>query len=98
MDTIIVGCVIDGMLFDVGDALPVKKVYMITVVPPLNLTPYEGKKIRVPGKLTPGDRFQPDLEKGIEVLGACDQDAGRSTPSTAPGLRDQGCRNLAENG
>lgn len=35
VDTIIVGCVIDGMLFDVGDALPVTKVYMITVIPSL---------------------------------------------------------------
>jgi hypothetical protein len=38
---------------------------MITVDPALNLTPYEGKKIRLRGKLTPGDRLQPDLEKDI---------------------------------
>jgi tetratricopeptide (TPR) repeat protein len=74
VDIIIVGCVIDGMLFDAGDSLPVKKVYMITVVPALNLTPYEGKMIRLRGKLTPGDRFHPDLEKGIAVLEACEQE------------------------
>jgi hypothetical protein len=74
VDTMIVGGVIDGMLFDVGDSLPVKKAYLITVVPPVNLTPYEGKKIRWRGKLTPGDRFQPNSAKGIEVLGTCDQE------------------------
>jgi hypothetical protein len=74
VDTIIVGGVIDGMLFDVGDSLPVKKAYLISVVPPVNLTHFEGKKIRWRGKLTPGDRFQPDSKKGIEVLGPCDQE------------------------
>ena len=97
VDTIIVGGVIDGMLFDVGDSLPVKKVYMITVVPALNLTPYEGKKIRWRGKLTPGDRFQPDSEKGIEVLGPCDQETRAAIRQrTAPGLPYQGRRNGRE--
>jgi len=97
VDTIIVGCVIDGMLFDVGDSLPVKKVYMITVVPALNLTPYEGKKIRVQGKLTPGDRFQPDLDKGIEVLGACEQETQAVIRKELPQAYRTRAEEMAEN-
>lgn len=97
VDTIIVGCVIDGMLFDVGDSLPVKKVYMITVVPSLNLTPYEGKKIRWRGKLTPGDRFQPDSEKGIEVLGSCDQETRAVIRQELPQAYRTRAEEMAEN-
>ena len=97
VDTIIVGCVIDGMLFDVGDSLPVKKVYMITVVPALNLTPYEGKKIRLRGKLSPADRFQPDLEKGIEVLGACDQETRAVIRKELPQAYSTKAEEMAEN-
>ena len=95
--TIIVGCVIDGMLFDVGDSLPVKKVYMITVVPPLNLTPYEGKKIRLQGKLSPADRFNPDLEKGVEVLGACDQEVRAVIRKELPQAYSTRAEEMAEN-
>lgn len=94
---IIVGCVIDGMLFDVADSLPVTKVYLITVDPALNLTPYEGKKIRLQGRLSPGDRFQPDLEKGIEVLGACDQETRAVIRQELPQAYRTRAEEMAEN-
>ena len=97
VQTIIVGCVIDGMLFDVGDSLPVKQVYMITVVPPLNLTPYEGQKIRLQGRLSPADRFKPDLEKGIEVLGACDQETLAVIRKELPQAYSNKAKGMAEN-
>jgi tetratricopeptide (TPR) repeat protein len=97
VDKIIVGCVIDGMLFDAGDSLPVKKVYLLTVDPALNLTRYEGKKIRVQGKLSPGDRFQPDLEKGIEVLGACDQETRAAIRKELPQAYSTRAQEMAEN-
>jgi tetratricopeptide (TPR) repeat protein len=97
VDKIIVGCVIDGMLFDAGASLPVKKVYLITVDPALNLTRYEGKKIRLQGKLTPGDRFQPDLEKGIEVLKACDQETRAVICKELPQAYRTRAEEMAEN-
>jgi hypothetical protein len=97
VDTIIVGGVMDGMLFDVGDALPVKKVYLINVVPPVNLKPFEGKKIRWRGKLTPGDRFQPDSEPGIEVLGTCDQQTRAAIRQALPQAYRDKADAMAEN-
>jgi hypothetical protein len=38
----------------------------------LDLTPYEGSKIRIKGNLLPGDNFYPD-PKTLKVLGACDK-------------------------
>jgi tetratricopeptide (TPR) repeat protein len=97
VETIIVGCVIDGMLFGVGDALSVKKVYIITVVPALNLTPFEGKKIRLRGRLSPADRFKPDLEKGIEVLGTCDQKTRAVIGKELPQAHRTRAEEMAEN-
>jgi|WetSurMetagenome_2_1015567.scaffolds.fasta_scaffold51594_2 tetratricopeptide (TPR) repeat protein len=97
VDTIIVGGVIDGMLFDVGDTVPVQKAYMITPVPAVNLTPYEGKKIRWRGKLTPGDRFQPDSERGIEVLGPCDQEMRAAIAKELPQAYRTRAEAMAEN-
>jgi tetratricopeptide (TPR) repeat protein len=96
-DKIIVGCVIDGMLFEIGDSLPVKRAFMLTVVPPLNLTPYEGKKIRLRGKLTPGDRLQPDIKDGIKVLGVCDQEVLAVVRKELPQAYRTRAEDMAEN-
>jgi hypothetical protein len=67
----------------------VKKVYLITVDPALNLTSLRGEEDRAAGKLSPGDRFQPDLKKGRGV-GACDQETRRHTQRIAAGLQHSG--------
>lgn len=75
---LMVGCVKEGMLFSLGtdDRLAgsaTMQVHYIRVIPrSVNLSPYEGKKIRLWGVLRPGDVFQPD-QKTIEILGRCDQ-------------------------
>jgi tetratricopeptide (TPR) repeat protein len=72
---IIYGCVIDGMLFQgmADDSRIASKVYTILVEPSLDLTPYEGKKIYMEGRMLSGI-FYLDLDKGIEVLGACNKE------------------------
>jgi predicted Zn-dependent protease len=93
----IVGCVIDGMLFALDDAGPVEKAQLITLAPPLNLTPYEGKKIRMQGALSPGDRFRPDMAKGIKVLGTCDPEAGAVIRKELPWAYQTKAEEMAEN-
>lgn len=76
------GCVIDGSLYsvdeDASEATGKRSsfVYRITVRE-MDLTPYEGKKIRIQGHLLPGDRFTPD-PSSLRVLGPCDK-ASRKT-------------------
>jgi hypothetical protein len=71
------GCVIDGSFYSVDDEVSEATgkrssvVYRITVRE-MDLTPYEGKKIRVQGHLLPGDRFTPD-PSSLRVLGPCDK-------------------------
>ena len=72
------GCVINGTFFSVykGAATetgPRTVVYHLRVQN-LDLSPYEGKKIRLQGHLSPGDRFAPD-PKSLKVLGPCDRDS-----------------------
>ena len=72
----ITGCVTQGKLYSVykDAAQPAGKssvrIYPI-VVRGKQMTPYEGKKIRVNGYLQPGDRFTPDPAT-VKVLGICD--------------------------
>jgi len=94
---VIVGCVIDGMLFSLHDATPVKNANLITVEPPLNLTPYERKTIRVEGALSPGDRLRPDMAKGIKVLGTCDQEASAAIRKKLPMAYQTKAEEMAEN-
>lgn len=80
VDYLMVGCVLDGMMFSLGPnasvgSVPARRAYHIRMMPRgVDLTPYEGKKIQVRGFLKPGDIFQPDL-KTIKILGACDQES-----------------------
>ena len=72
------GCVLNGTFFSVykGAATetgPRTVVYRIRVQN-LDLSPYEGKRIRLQGSLSPGDRFAPD-PKSLKVLGPCDLDS-----------------------
>jgi hypothetical protein len=78
----ITGCVIGGTLYSLypstSEATGKESVtvYRITVRD-LNLQPYEGKKIRVRGKLLPRDRFY--AEPGsVKVLGPCDKASRRA--------------------
>lgn len=70
------GCVVNGTFFSVykGASTETGKrdiAYRIRVQN-LDLSPYEGKKIRLQGRLSPGDRFTPD-PKTLKVLGPCDR-------------------------
>jgi hypothetical protein len=72
------GCVINGILYSVRKDLVSERtgkrtvaVYPIRVVD-FDVTPFEGKKIRLRGSLSPGDRFTPDPQT-LEVLGPCDK-------------------------
>jgi len=69
------GCVINGTFFSVDKGAKTETgqrdiAYHIRVKN-LNLSPYEGKKIRLQGNLLPGDRFNPD-PRSLKVLGPCD--------------------------
>jgi hypothetical protein len=75
------GCVLEGIFYSVnegsspaGRAAPV--VYRITVHD-MDLGPCEGKRIRVQGRLLPGDRFMPD-RSSLRVLGPCDGDSRKA--------------------
>lgn len=63
----------------------------------MNLTSYEGKEIRLQGKLSPPNRFKPDLEKGIEVLGACDQETRAVIRKEMPQTYSTMAEEMAEN-
>ena len=63
------GCVIKGVFYSVEKKVATKtgpsiQVYRIEAkkpdFSPYDLSPYEGKKIRVQGRLHPGDLFEPD--------------------------------------
>jgi tetratricopeptide (TPR) repeat protein len=76
-----VGGVMDGLFFSLrkgvfiaGSPPELRAEHMRLSPPSINLAPYEGKKIRLQGRLYPAHAFRPDLEKGIEVLGACDEE------------------------
>ena len=80
IDYTMVGGVMDGLFFALEKGVfregspPEMRANLTRLIPPLNLAPYEGKKIRLQGRLYPAHAFKPDLEKGIEVLGACDEE------------------------
>ncbi len=70
------GCVIRGTFYSVAEGFAGERgrgpvVYRITVRD-MDLSPYEGKKIRLSGHLLPGDRFTPE-PKSLRVLGPCDK-------------------------
>jgi hypothetical protein len=72
------GCVINGTFFSVYKKASTPGgsgtiAYRIRVQN-LDLSPYEGKKIRLGGNLLPGDKFYPD-PKTLKVLGPCDRDS-----------------------
>ncbi len=86
--TTLEGCVIKGVFYAVDKQVPTKTgartmVYRINVqnldesVPKFNLSPYEGKKISLQGRLHPGDLFEPD-PKSLKVLGPCDRDSKKA--------------------
>lgn len=82
-----IGCVVGGNLYSVGNRFPGEEkrslvVYRITVRD-LNLAPYEGKKIRVQGRLLPGDRFTPDPST-LSVLGPCDNASSKAIREQSP--------------
>jgi hypothetical protein len=72
------GCVIHGTLYSVRkDLAPARPGQGRVVAYPLrvanlDLTPYEGRRVRLSGHLLPGDRFTPD-PKSLRVLGPCDR-------------------------
>lgn len=77
------GCVIQGVFYAVekgGLASGATRVNAIEIIsrnesdPKMDLTPYEGKKIRLQGRLIPGDKMTPD-PKSLKVLGPCDRDS-----------------------
>lgn len=77
------GCVIKGVFFSVEKGVASKtgtrtRVYRMEVQKPdwstLDLSRYEGKKIRMQGRLHPGDIFVPD-PKSLKILGKCDRDS-----------------------
>jgi hypothetical protein len=81
--TTLEGCVMKGVFYSVDEqntakGVPRTNAYRIDAVKyddiklPYDLSPYEGKKIRVQGRLHPGDTFQLD-SKTLKVLGPCDQ-------------------------
>jgi hypothetical protein len=70
------GCVINGIFFSVYKGAKTETgkrdlAYRIRVQN-LDLSPYEGRKIRLSGYLLPGDRFTPSPH-GLKVLGPCDR-------------------------
>jgi hypothetical protein len=77
------GCVIQGVFYAVekgGLASGATRVNVIEIInrnesdPKMDLSPYEGKKISLQGRLLPGDRLTPD-PKSLKVLGPCDRDS-----------------------
>lgn len=91
------GCVLDGTFITTDGGLLV-----LTAKPPVDLAAYAGKKLRVTGLLSPGDRMDPTAP--IVVLGACPADEklamlpvlarvyreamdGAVRPATKPGKR-----------
>lgn len=64
------GCVIDGMLFSVKDAEAGGRAHRIHPVR-IDLSRYEGKRVRVTGWLRPGDVLDLERSGGLRVLGAC---------------------------
>jgi hypothetical protein len=77
------GCVIKGVFYSVEKGVVTEtgrrtQVYRIEAnkpdFSPYDLSPYEGKKIRVQGRLHPGDIFIPD-PKTLKILGSCDPDS-----------------------
>lgn len=78
VEYLMTGCVMDGIMFSVPKGFvrvgspPGTGTEWLQVFPPAALAPYEGKKIRVRGLLSPGDVFQPDLNS-IKIIGKCDE-------------------------
>jgi hypothetical protein len=77
------GCVINGVFYAVekgGLASGATQVNAIEIMsrknsgPKMDLSPYEGKKIRLQGLLLPGDKMTPD-PKSLKVLGPCDRES-----------------------
>jgi hypothetical protein len=82
------GCVIKGVFFSLEkEATPAgagSRVYRMEVRKPephsgqkLDLSRYEGKKIRVQGRLLPGDVLIPGPQV-LKVLGECDQESWKA--------------------
>lgn len=72
---VILGCVVNGNLYSVHknysrDPKAPKLVAYLLRVEGLDVTPYEGKRVRVRGLLLPGDRFKAD-PLSLRVMGPC---------------------------
>lgn len=82
------GCVISGSLYTVkqyrADGRIKQQVYRIRVQN-FDLTPYEGKNIRVSGNLTPGDRFFPN-PASVKLIGPCDQRTRNAISQESTGM------------
>lgn len=67
------GCVADNTFYSVYLDKEGGRAWRITISPPVDLKPYEGKAVRVTGWLSPGDRFSIKDNTSIELTGAaCD--------------------------
>ncbi|TAN43586.1 MAG: hypothetical protein EPN25_00270 [Nitrospirae bacterium] len=63
------GCVMNGKVYSIYNA---GTAYRYKLPQSFNLKPYEGKKVELEGRLSPGDRFIPK-GKTLRVLGPCDR-------------------------
>lgn len=70
------GCVAGGVLYDLYESRDAAGKRTITAYPlkikGLDLSRYEGRKVSVQGKLSPGDRFSP-IPETLRVHGPCDK-------------------------
>ena len=67
------GCVVDNTFYSVYMGKDSGRAWRITLSPPFDLKPYEGKSVRVTGWLSPGDRFSIKDSTAIQVIGdICD--------------------------
>jgi tetratricopeptide (TPR) repeat protein len=104
IDYTMVGGVIDGLMFCLekgvfieGSPPELRAEYIRLSPPSVNLAPYEGKKIRLQGRLYPAHVFKPDLEKGIEVLGACDEEDRVAIRKELPWAYHDKAKQLSQN-
>ena len=67
------GCVIDNTFYSVYLDKDSSRAWRITLAPPMDLKPYEGKSVHITGWLSPGDRFSIKDKTAMQVTGdACD--------------------------
>ena len=84
-------------MFIEGSPPELRAEHMRLSPPSINLAPYEGKKIRFQGRLYPANVFKPDLEKGIEVLGACDEEERVAIHKELPWAYHDKAKQLSQN-